>query len=119
MGSENFRIDKYQYEIHQDVVHGQTRELTFLSLYDQQRALRCAIAFVPDDQELARPEETVGGHVAAQLHDKHFDRILDMLRNEKPVYFSWWREAQTMHLSTAKEPVGEQELRRLFSFLYT
>jgi hypothetical protein len=53
-----------------------------------------------------------------QMHERHFARVLDMLRNEKPVYFSWWREAQSMHLSTAKEPVGEQEMRKLFSFLY-
>ena len=44
--------------------------------------------------------------------------VTDMLRNEKPVYFSWSPESQSIRLSTNKEPVGEQELRRLFSFLY-
>lgn len=118
MGSENSRIDKYQYEIHQDIDRDRTRDLAFLSLFDRQRKLLCAIAFVPDEQELTQPEESANGHVAMQMHEKHFARVLDMLRNEKPVYFGWWREAQSMHLSTAKEPVGEQEMRKLFSFLY-
>ena len=98
MGTENFRVDKYQYEIHQDVVHSTTRELTLLYLFDQQRKLLCAIAFMPDGHELERPHESVNGHVAVQMHERSHSMIVDMLRNEKPVYFSWWREAEAVRL---------------------
>lgn len=118
MGTENFRVDKYQYEVHQDIRHGAPRELTFLSLFDQKRNLLGVIAFVPDEAELADPVDAAAGHVAVQMHECYFDRVIAMLRNEKPVYFSWWREAQSMRLSTSKEPVGEQELRKLFNILY-
>ena len=118
MSTENYQVDKYQYEFHQEMVNGSTRELTLLSLFDDSKNLLCGIAFVADDSDLMAPSESENGHVAIQLHAKSFAPILDMLRNEKPVYFSWWREAQSMRLSTAKEPVGEQELRKLFNILY-
>ena len=118
MGTENSRIDKYQYETHLDNVHGAVRDVTLLYLYDQSRALLSVIAFVADDATLALPSETPEGHVAAQMHYRRLPQLIDMLRNEKPVYFSWWREAQALRITSAKEPVGEQELKKLFSFLY-
>ncbi len=118
MGTENARIDKYQYEVHQEIAHSLTRQITLLYLFDKDRNLLCTIAFLPDDAELERPKEVVGGHVSVQMHSSEFARLIDMLRNEKPIYFSWWREAQRVRITTSKEPVGEQELRKLFSFLY-
>ncbi len=118
MGTENHRVEKYQYEVQQDISDGATRELTFLSLFDKQRNLLCAFVFMPNGNTLAKPVETPDGHVAIQMHESDFSRIIDMLRNEKPVYFSWWREAESFRLCTSKEPVGEQELRKLFSILY-
>ncbi len=118
MGTENHRVDKYQYELHQDIFSGKTRELTLLSLFSEQRSLLCTMMFSPEHETLKKPTETEGGHVSIHLHESKFPHVLDMLRNEKPVYFSWWREAQSFRLSTTKEPVGEQELRKLFSFLY-
>lgn len=39
-----------------------------------------------------------------------FPNIIDMLRNEKPIYFHWTRELNQGFLRTGKEPVGEGEL---------
>lgn len=118
MGTENFRIDKYQYEVRQDISKGMPREIAYLSLFDQKRNLLAVVAFVPDSMELVRPSESLTGHVAVQMHERHLDRIVAMLRTEKPVYFSWWREAESVCIGTSKEPVGEQELRKLFNVLY-
>lgn len=118
MTTENYRIDKYQYELLQDTEKGATRDLMLLFLYDESRELLCNIAFVPDGQQLLKAAASSGGQVNVQLPMSQFDRVIDMLRNEKPVYFSWNSETPSVRLSTNKEPVGEQELRRLFSFLY-
>jgi hypothetical protein len=32
-----------------------------------------------------------------------------MLRNEKPVYYMWEEVTKRGHITTAKEPVGEEE----------
>ncbi len=118
MTAENHRVDHYQYELVQDSVRGTTRELVLLFLYDERRELLCNLAFVPDDQHALQAVPSTSGHITAQLPIAQCDRVLDMLRNEKPVYFSWSPDSQSIGLSTNKEPVGEQELRRLFSFLY-
>ena len=39
-----------------------------------------------------------------------FPQVLDLLRNEKPLYFGWGSQGQTFAgITTAKEPVGEGE----------
>ena len=118
MTAENHRVDQYQYELVQDSVEGSTRELMLLFLFDEKGELLCNIAFVPEGQQALQAVPSSSGHITVQLPVTQCDRVLDMLRNEKPVYFSWSPGSQSVRLSTNKEPVGEQELRKLFSFLY-
>jgi len=118
MGTENARIEKYQYTIHQNIADNKPRAIPLLSLFDQKRQLLGIIAFIPDSEALQKPVDSPNGHVTMHMHQSRFASVIDMLRNEKPVYFSWWREAESFALSTSKEPVGEQELRKLFSILY-
>ena len=63
-----------------------------------------------DDQELAKPEEAADGHVAIQMHEKSLARIIDMLRNEKPIYGNIDTDLPgDAFISTLHEPVGEEE----------
>ncbi len=118
MAVENHRIAKYQYELIQDTVRDEAQEFMMLFLYDEQREMLCNIVFVPNNTRSLKAVPSRSGHINVQLPLSHFDRLLDMLRNEKPLYFSWMPGSQAIRISTNKEPVGEQEMRKMFSFLY-
>lgn len=44
--------------------------------------------------------------------DRDFSRIVDMLRNEKRVYFYWGEDMQPI-IRTGSEPIGEEEKSRV------
>jgi hypothetical protein len=60
---------------------------------------------MPDSDNLS-----ASGYVSCHLSIEHFPKILDLLRNEKPVYLEYvggpWKHAR---ISTSLEPVGEGE----------
>ena len=118
MSIEHAVIRRYQYEFHSQFTESGANDHVLLYLYDDDDALAAVVAFVDDEHELQRPAEHVGGHVAVEMHARHLAPVIDMLRNEKPVVFSWAPESGVVRVSTQQEPVGEQELRRMFSFLY-
>lgn len=118
MTTENHRIEKYQYELRTDTKDEETRNVGLLYLYGGGHVLLAAIAFLPGTESLEKPVESPNGHVTVQMRAERLATIIDMLRNEKPVYFSWSPDQQVMRLTTREEPVGEQEQKRLFSFLY-
>ena len=43
-----------------------------------------------------------------------YHNILDMLRNEKPIYFRYTEDLNIGFIRTGKEPVGEGELEAVF-----
>ena len=45
--------------------------------------------------------------ITVQMHVSSFERVIDTLRNEKPVNFSWYPTWAGIY--TGKEPVGEEE----------
>ncbi len=118
MSIEHAKIRRYQYEFHTQFTDSGANDHVLLYLYDDDDTLAAVIAFVDDDRELTRPAEHVGGHVALEMHARHLSPMIDMLRNEKPVIVSWSPESGVARVSTQQEPVGEQELKRMFSFLY-
>ena len=118
MSIEHAKIRRYQYEFHSQFTENGARDHALMYLFDDGDALAAVVAFVDDGRELQPPSEHVGGHVAVEMHARHLQPMIDMLRNEKPVLFTWARESGVVRISTQQEPVGEQELRRMFSFLY-
>ena len=44
----------------------------------------------------------------SKFHATPTSYVIDMLRNEKPVYVHW-REPNTAYISTSREPIGEEE----------
>ncbi|MEL7538121.1 MAG: hypothetical protein AAFZ58_11415 [Pseudomonadota bacterium] len=118
MPAQNHIIRQYQYELHNQFKQEAVNDNALLYLYGEDKSLLAAIAFLPDDQTLEAPEESPNGYVAVQMHNRHLQPLIDMLRNEKPVVFSWSPASSVIRVSTHKEPVGEQELKRMFRFLY-
>lgn len=118
MTTENYQIDRYQYEIRMDADKHSGRQKDLLYLYGTGDKLVCVVAFVDDKQEVSAPRQMEEGYVAAQLRLSSLNSVIDMLRNEKPIYVSWSSGDERLRIATGPEPVGEQELRKLFSFLY-
>ena len=50
-----------------------------------------------------------GGRVGLTYHWSHFGAVIDVLRNEKPLYFGFIESTKVGYISTYKEPVGEGE----------
>ncbi len=116
MPAHNTYIRRYQYEFYGDQVKQKNQPLAMLYLYSDNNTLIAAIAFGAEAD--ARPPVENEGIVIASYPAEVMSSMIDMLRNEKPVIFSWDATAQTTRITTGNEPVGEQELRKLFSFLY-
>lgn len=118
MSIEHTKIRRYQYEFHSQFSEDGARDHVLMYLFGDEDTLAAVVAFVDDARVLHPPAEHAGGHVAVEMHARHLQPMIDMLRNEKPVVFSWARASGVVRISTQQEPVGEQELRRMFSFLY-
>ncbi len=90
-----------------------------LYLYGDDHKLLAAIAFREEGEELApaRVQED-SGTVLGTLPISAFPRTMDVLRNERPVILCWDSAKASLRLTTGAEPVGEEESRRLFSWLY-
>lgn len=114
MAIENTRVARYQYEYRSSAA--QTAALVYL--YSQEDALLGVIAFSPTVDEPIPPQRHPEGYVSATLPLAALDGFTAMLRGEKPIYFSWSSAHQQARVGTGPEPVGEQELRKLFSWLY-
>jgi hypothetical protein len=75
--------------------------------------LVAAIAFVDGAGPLPPLHHGPSGVVSLALRAHSLPVMIDMLRNEKPVFFTWWKEKGFATVTTAAEPVGEGELPML------
>lgn len=117
MSAENHRIHTYQYELSVPGHSDDSDSNTYIFLYGSERNLLCIAIGCAKADDLGPPREAPEGHVVISVHRDDFSMLIDMLRNEKPLYFSWSPETQRARLTSNKEPVGEQERRKLFAFL--
>jgi hypothetical protein len=118
MAVTNHRVASYQYEVRQEPGRGQLVRVSVLYLYGDRKNLLAMFVFHDGEGPPDLPQQTEAGHITAQFPKRELAALIDMLRNEKPVYFSWTLETQSVRVSTDEEPVGEQELRKLLSWLY-
>lgn len=118
MSTENHIINKYQYEIVNEAAGEKSRALYYLFLYGAGKQLLCALGCTSDAKKPAKAHESPNGHVSAEVDQTQMMALIDLLRNERPVYFSWTPETSAIRISTNQEPVGEEEVRKMFSFLY-
>lgn len=81
--------------------------------------LICMAAFIDNDaQELPPPREALNGVIYVTYRYKWLKDLVDMLRNEEPVYFSYSRESQVAIISTEQEAIGEEERKGLLKYLF-
>jgi hypothetical protein len=92
--------------------------LGFVYLYGEGRELLASLGFHADPARLKPAEEQADGTILASLLREELPVLIDLLRNEKPVFLRWTSATATLRLTTGEEPVGEEELKRMFSWLY-
>jgi hypothetical protein len=78
--------------------------------------LLCMAAFV-DKEDLPAPSMGMNGVVYISYHYNWLNDVIDMLRNEEPVYFIWHDEGYAA-ITTEEEIVGEEERKGLLQFLF-
>ena len=92
--------------------------IAFMVLMNRDKMVSMLAFIDNDEQELPPPSEHINGVIHLAYRFNWLSDILDMLRNEKPVYFSWSRAEQNAIIATEEEPIGEEEyksfLKRLF-----
>ncbi len=106
------QIEKYQitYTGKKD---GSTFWRAFIHLSDENGQYLGGIYFYNDDTPTSWNDGYSGSGLFMFLPASHFSRIVDLLRNEKPLYFTYNDHSQKTYLSTSAEPVGEEELALL------
>lgn len=88
-----------------------------LALHAPDRALAW-IAFVEEGQPLPPPQQNMNGTVSAAFRFEQLQETIDMLRNEKPLVFTWAHEQRVMRITTKQEPIGEEEHRSVLETLF-
>ncbi len=118
MGADNSQVKRYQYELLQEPGKKGSTESGVLYLYDEDDSLLAMLLFHDIGEATEPPRRHDSGVVTAHCPRSSLHDYIDMLRNEKPVYCCWSDETQKLIIASNVEPVGEQELRKLFSWLY-
>lgn len=71
-----------------------------------------AVVFLRPEQEALQKAylDTEGGYQRIYYHRYVLPELIDLLRNEKPVYVHFWEGAgDNTHIASGAEPVGEGE----------
>jgi hypothetical protein len=113
MPTVSSEVKSYQYEFR--AVEGEN--VALLYLFDDQNRLLSMVAFEERTGPLPGPQENPAGVVFLTYRRSDLPFIIDMLRNEKPVIFTWSREQRVARITTKEEPVGEEESKSLWLFL--
>lgn len=95
------------------------RPTVLLYLFGSRDELVCMIAFLDQDDPLPGPRESEAGVVTVPYRHADLLPIIDMLRNEKPVTFTWLPEERVATLATDVVPVGEEERKRWLDALFS
>ena len=107
------KINKYKYEFRASA----SENVAVLYLMENVDPI-CIAVFTDNDDDLPPPREDLSGKVFTAYKFDWFKNVIDMLRNEKPVYFTWDQSAQMARITTDDEPVGEEEHRSVLKFLF-
>ena len=105
-----YSIDQYQLSMwsSRSLTDNPVAALAGVMLYEAGSGrYRGRIYFHPDGNELIDPTES-GGVITLRYNLCQLPSVIDMLRNEKPVYIYYYSVGNA-GLKTGKEPVGEEE----------
>lgn len=78
-----------------------------IHLFDGQNKMVGSMHFL--DEGTPIPEDTNEGMIRMSMHIDRVHSVVDLLRNEKPIFLEWQKKLQNAYLGTSQEPVGEGE----------
>lgn len=98
------------YRIFIDSGSHKMRSFTTINLYDTSDNVIGVLQF--HENEIQPIESKDFEHIHLQYPMSRFQLIVDILRNEKPIYIGYWKNQYGKYgrLCTGKEPVGEGEV---------
>ncbi|SHO56504.1 hypothetical protein VQ7734_02273 [Vibrio quintilis] len=80
-------------------------------LYDEDHATFANVRFYKDPDDVpAQDTKASSGFIACHYPPEDYADVIDLLRNEKPLYLHYSDTSQMGYFSTAPEPVGEGEI---------
>jgi hypothetical protein len=80
-------------------------------LYDQNNMTVGSVRFYRNaDDTPAHDKKVSSGFITGYYHPEQYPEVVDLLRNEKPIYLLYSSNKELAYLSTTVEPVGEAEL---------
>ena len=105
------KIEKYQV---QHFAGGTSYFLrAMIWLYDENKATFANARFYMNPNDVpAHDTKASNGFVACHYPPEQYSDVLDLLRNEEPVYLHFSDTNKMGYFSTAPEPVGEGELQQ-------
>jgi hypothetical protein len=113
MAWERFGIKEYEVYLVAHNTPGYLGVYAQIDLFWQEKK-RATLWYYRDDKTSVQEN---GSHISGgvlnyygRFSQDQFRDSIDLLRNEKPVFFSWNEETKGVRLSTSGEPVGEEEL---------
>ena len=78
-----------------------------IHLFDDQNKMVGRIDFF--DTNLTLPNDRKDDMIHMSMPADQIHAVVDVLRNEKPIYLKWQETLQNAYLGTGQEPVGEGE----------
>ncbi len=78
-----------------------------IHLFDENNKMVAHLSFLPAKKAL--PEDDNENYMKIHLPLHMLNTVIDILRNESPVYVQWNQDQNCGFLSTSAEPVGEGE----------
>ena len=84
--------------------------LAKVSLYDSQNKNFATVYFKADSKVLPKASQDASGKYRLYFKQSRLAALIDLLRNEKPIYLHFWQSSQNnTHIATGREPIGEEE----------
>lgn len=108
------KITDYRYEIR----NMPDENIAILYLFNGNDIVCMSVFHDNNEEELPPPSEGLNGIVYKACHFSWFQNIVDMLRFEAPVYFSWNASEQVASISTENEDVAEEERTSLIRYFF-
>lgn len=104
MPKETFRVEKYTL-----AVLPRDNFPYYIKMEGEDHVCQCY--FKPDDQTLPITKKIRDKEYFAHYHYSQYNQLVDLLRNESPLYFTFHVIGSKDYsgLSTENEPVGESE----------
>ena len=107
------KVKNYRYEFRSIG----TERIAVVYLFSEDDLI-CMAVFVDNNEPLTSPAESISGHVYVTYNYSWLSGIFDMLRNEKPVFFTWNSDVNIASITTEDEPIGEEEKRGFLASIF-